>query len=504
MNRRVEIFNITREEFFKYFSFTFICYAVPLIAIGLSNYPYLDDTSRRAMGYTAFGNDYSRWGSEFLAWILQGSRHLVDTGLTNFIVTALILALSSVILVSIISKLGYLSLFVSLMIGLNPWSLGLFSFKFDSPFMAVSVLMSIIPFLFWEKRQFAVVSFFALFLMYNTYQASSGIFLVIFLIKIYRSLTQRIDGKKLRTNVLMGGLSFLLPTIAYFVQLKVLPVAAGHSSNSMLSQNIFLQPFTNVRLFLSAFKYNSAKVWIAVFAVLLVVFVIKEIINSDNNLAFSSLYLAVFFVLGTFLSFGIYLFLQQLTPALRYIYGLPFFLACLAIMLFDKQEEKWRALTIINRFVPALLSFFILQFSFTYAGVLENQRESLQSQTMGLANSLEKVDLKGVKLYFSDFLFSDSATLKNSQKNYPILNGGYTQLFLSNTQTSQELIRLQIMQNLYQNVQPAETISQAQEQTGEFTQAQEQNITDGKAVKVLENDCWIVYTCEKEVYIVAK
>lgn len=504
MDKRIRLLNMTQKEFFKYFSFTFICYAVPLIAIGLSNYPYLDDTSRRAMGYTGFGNDYSRWGSEFLAWILQGSRHLVDTGLTNFIVTALILALSSLLLVSVISKVNYLSLFVSLMIGLNPWSLGLFSFKFDSPFMAMSILMSIVPFLFWEKRQFVVISFFALFLMYNTYQASSGIFLVIFLIKIYRSLTQRIDGKKLKTNLLMGGLSFILPTIAYFIQLKLLPVAEGHSSNSMLSQNLLLQPFTNVRLFLSAFKYNSAKIWIAIFAVLLVFFIIKEIINSDNNLAFSSLSLAVFFVLGTFLSFGIYLFLQQLTPALRYIYGFPFFLACLAIMLFDGQKAKIPVLGKVGKLVPVLLSFFIIQFSFVYAGTLQSQREALQQQSAKLENSLEKVDLKGVKLYFSDFLFSDSATLKNSQKNYPILNGGYTQLFLSNTQTSQELIRLQIMQNLYLDTPPAETIGAAQEQTGEFTQAQEQNITDGKAVKVLENDRWIVYTYRKEVYVIAK
>ncbi|MDR2977094.1 MAG: glucosyltransferase domain-containing protein [Streptococcaceae bacterium] len=502
--KKIKIFNITRDKFIKYLSFTFVCYAIPFAAIYFSNYPYLDDTTRCVMGYTGFGNDYSRWGSEILSRILQGSSHLVDTGLTNYLITALILAISSIILVFVISKLSYLTLFVSLLIGLNPWSLGLFSFRFDSPFMALSILMSIVPFLFWRRAPFVMVSFFSLFLMYNTYQASSGIFLVIFLIKFYRELTQSSNLNKVATDLIIGGISYLLPTIAYFIQLIIVPVATAHSSNSTVSSNIFVQPMINLYLYLTAVKDNTATLWGILFAVLLIVWIINEITGFGRNIALNILYLFLFLCLTSICSFGIYLFLQQITPALRYIYGFPFFLSCLAIMLAGSQGEKFKALYFVNKVIPAVLSFFILQFCFVYAGVLTNQREALQLQSEKLSDSISNTGLSGSRIFFSDNLFFDSAQLKNAQRNYPVLKTGYTQLILSNSQSSQELIRLQVMQNMYLNRHFAGTISDAREQIGEVDQTQLQNIKDGKAIKVLENDQWTIYSSEKEVYVIAK
>ena len=50
-----------------------------------------------------FGTTYARWGSEFLSWFVQGSRHLTDLGLTTPILTGLILSLTSILAIYIIN-----------------------------------------------------------------------------------------------------------------------------------------------------------------------------------------------------------------------------------------------------------------------------------------------------------------------------------------------------------------------------------------------------------------
>ncbi|MDR2977590.1 MAG: glucosyltransferase domain-containing protein [Streptococcaceae bacterium] len=503
MNKRFDflrLINLDKGEFLKYFSFTFACYVLPLIAIGLSNYPYFDDTWRRAMGYTGFGHDYSRWGSEFLSWLIQGSRHLVDTGLTNYVLVALILSLASLILVTTISRISFWSLFASIIIGLNPWFLGAISFKFDAPFMAISVLASVFPFLFWKDKKFVWVSVLSLFLMYNTYQASAGLFLVIFLIKIYKEL---IEGKKwqsLGKSLLLGGFSFLLPTILYYLQLKIFPVNPAMGQNTAVSANVLSQLLRNVYTYLDMIRDNSAKVWIVIFACLILSFVVTELFKSKVNPIQTVTYLVLLLIFGSILSVGLYLFLGSITVAPRYIYGFPFFITCLSLVMLDgRRVRRSFVLTSTGKIIATLFSFFILQFSFVYAGVLTNQREALQLQTTQLADSIDEIDFNDKNVYFSENLFSDSRVLRSAQQNYPILKSGFTQLLISNSASTESFINHQIMQNLYQNVPLGDTNFE----TNALTPVQGQNIADGKAKKISETNRWAVYSFENEVYIVA-
>lgn len=152
---------------------TVLIYQVAILAIGIVAFPYIDDTARQLTGATDFARSYSRWGSEIASWLVQGSRHLTDMGLTTHILTGLILALSSIIVVYCLNnkKLELLPLIVSTIIGLNPWFLQSVSFRFDSPYMALSILFSVIPFLWWEKKSstFFILSVISILLMCNTY-----------------------------------------------------------------------------------------------------------------------------------------------------------------------------------------------------------------------------------------------------------------------------------------------------------------------------------------------
>ena len=151
----------------------FIIYSVVNINIGLAEYPYIDDIGRQLQGYSKFSEHYSRYLSEYSARLIQGGEHLTELGLTSNILSACFLTLASLILLFVLypnKKISFITACVSTIIGINPWFLEPLSFRFDNPFMTLSILVSIIPFIFWDnKKIFGVMSVVGIFLMCNSY-----------------------------------------------------------------------------------------------------------------------------------------------------------------------------------------------------------------------------------------------------------------------------------------------------------------------------------------------
>ncbi|WP_303975311.1 glucosyltransferase domain-containing protein, partial [Streptococcus merionis] len=152
----------------------FILYLMPLIAIGNVNYPYIDDIGRRIEGVANFGEHYSRYLSEFASYVVHGGTHLADAGLTTFILCAIILTITSFVLLFIINegdKISWLEAIASIFVGLNPWFLEPLSFRFDAPYISLSVLVSVFPFIFYKEsyKRYFIASVIGVFLMCNSY-----------------------------------------------------------------------------------------------------------------------------------------------------------------------------------------------------------------------------------------------------------------------------------------------------------------------------------------------
>src|SRR5699024_1933158 len=94
-------------------SLIFLIYFVVTYTISIVNFPYIDDIGRKIDGSTSYAISYSRWGSEVLSWLIQGSRHLTDTGVTNHILTAMILTLTSTIALYLFFKDKKISYYVA-------------------------------------------------------------------------------------------------------------------------------------------------------------------------------------------------------------------------------------------------------------------------------------------------------------------------------------------------------------------------------------------------------
>lgn len=101
-------------------------YSLFLVSLGMVQFPYIDDTARQIYGDTNFWRHFSRLASELLSWVFQGSRHLTDQGLTNFLISSLVLSLCSILTLRYFvqnGKVTFVMAMVSTIIGLNPWFL---------------------------------------------------------------------------------------------------------------------------------------------------------------------------------------------------------------------------------------------------------------------------------------------------------------------------------------------------------------------------------------------
>ena len=139
------------KPFIKPFLLLFAIYCLAIFTIVRANYLYIDDTGRAITGY-AWDSDFNRFTSSFIGRILSTNTTLIDIApLTQWLAAAL-LAVAGLILAYVYCgrRIKHLPLIGASFIGLAPFMLGCLEYRFDSPCMALSILASIAPLLFWH------------------------------------------------------------------------------------------------------------------------------------------------------------------------------------------------------------------------------------------------------------------------------------------------------------------------------------------------------------------
>lgn len=185
-----ECFMEYRNSFVKYRKQFFILLTIYLLAfcsIFRANFTYMDDIGRTYAGYHGW-LDWSRYGTEILATFLHMNWHLTDISPLPQMVACVIMAAAGILLLDVFSDGGEIKFFhiaAASLTALAPYFLGMISYKFDSPYMALSFFVCILPFLFRKKSTsvYMLVSTACLIAMCVTYQASSGVYplMVLFL-----------------------------------------------------------------------------------------------------------------------------------------------------------------------------------------------------------------------------------------------------------------------------------------------------------------------------------
>jgi len=344
-------------------------YLLGILSIIRANFLYLDDIRRSAAGFRRW-HDWSRYVSEFSSIFIHGDTHLTDISPLPQLIAVFILAVSSVLFVYVLNnrKITIISLLASIPIGLSPYMLECLSFKFDAPYMALSVLASIVPFLFIaRKKAFVFCSIISLLVMCMTYQASSGIYLLVTLVLCFKDW----NGKR-KTNrevfLFLGRavLSFCMAMIIFKLFLMK-QMDMGYTSNTMfpLSQ-MFSGILTNFKTYVNLINNDFGFIWKTIIGIIFCFFIAKSVYTSAKNKMISFFIATILLFLIFPLSFGVYLALENPLWVPRAMYGAGILLGIISIYVVSEFNN-------VAKIAVLALSWSFFIFAFSYGNALADQ-----------------------------------------------------------------------------------------------------------------------------------
>ena len=375
--------NLNKKEFVSSIFFLFVIHFIAIIGIIRTNFNYIDDIRRSIDGLDMQGA-FSRHISQFLSYFLHTDSRLTDISPLPQLVACLFLSIAGFILVkTICNKTNKYLLLATLPLGLSPYFLSCLSYKFDAPYMALSILASIFPFLFMQKNRwlYAFVCISSILVMTMTYQAASGIFIMMTIFIFFTNLIYKKNTVK--DNFIFLGISCVSYCAALILfRLFFLEVVDTYVSTDLPSVKKIIPAFLrNIEWFFTNVNNDFNIKWKILSITIIVIFYIKTIIFSKINKIFSFFLTSFFLFLLIISIFGLYLLLETPLFAPRTMYGLGFFLAILCVDICFSLKK-------IFSFPAIVLSWCFFVFSFTYGNALADQKRYDEFRTELLIGDL--------------------------------------------------------------------------------------------------------------------
>jgi len=360
------ILSINYKQLIIPFIIMSIIYVLSISSIIQADFLYRDDINRSISGARRWDN-YSRYISNFLAILIHTNTRISDISPLTQLLAAIFIAASSVMLVYVLNnkKITKTALAASLPLGLSPYFLECFSFKFDSPYMALSVFASIIPFFFMENRRiFSIISVIGIWVMCMTYQASSGIYIIIVIFLCFLQWnTQQKTNKEIFSFMLTSAISYGVGLLIF--RIFIMNSFNTYVSSSFASVNGILHNFTQ---YISYIWNDFGKVWKMLLLFVILAFGIKAITTTKRNKLLALLVSFIIVAVMVVLSYGIYLVIEKPLYAPRGMYGFGAFIALLGIYTACQPKRIFA--------IPALaLCWCFFVFSFAYGNALSAQKK---------------------------------------------------------------------------------------------------------------------------------
>lgn len=428
------IFLVKIKYFIKHnkinIAYIFICYLAALFSLILANINYGDDLERNIYGYFEYIH-WSRYGTEILARILSlNNNFFLNLYPLSIFLSILLLSLSSCILAFIINKKldSKILLLASVAIGLSPFYLENLSWKYDNPFMTLSVFCSIFPFLFLKNTKlFIIISILSLVLMFITYQASSGIYIIICMYLAYKEIIDK-NYKASLNIIIVGAISYLVAAIIFKTIYN--PQMLYVSSEILPFEYLFKGVMKNITIYVSNI-YNDigggqSKVLLSLLSIFSITFIIKNTYYAKINkiLAFflSIITLSLIFIL----SYGVYIILIMPLFLPRAFIGFGIFMAIIALDSSTLINNRIRKIFIV---LTLIFAWQLISFASAYGQALKTHTTYQDFRFILLANDLAPF-LKDsdknkdgffniISLGFAGY----SPGILNLAKQYPIIKG---------------------------------------------------------------------------------
>jgi hypothetical protein len=418
---------IDYKHFIKPAVFLFFIYFIAYFSLLRADFSYNDDLRRAVTGYHRW-KGWSRYVPQFLSTVLHADPILSDISPFTQILAIAITTVNSLLLIYIFEiKISVKSLIASLSIGLVPYFLENLSYKFDSPYMALSVLFPLLPFIFIKLyKTYILMSVVCLLLMCATYQASSGIYVIVVLFLAFKFWLYK--EKKFRdiltflgtsilcycVSLLLFKLFFLISDDSYGVSTSIIPI-------SSLPSGIF----KNIINFYSVIIQDFGVIWKILILALCIFFSYSVVKTTKQNKITSFALSCLILLFGSLLSYGAYLILEHPLFNPRSLYAIGLFISIICLFLLSNTKAP--------AFVPVLLlswCFFI--FAFSYGNALADQKRYSNFRMTLIASDLGTLypDFNAERYYIkTENSIGYGPLTKNISKHYPVINKLVVPLF---------------------------------------------------------------------------
>lgn len=415
------------RQAWKSIGWLFFALIVSYSAILRANINYLDDMWRAWYGY--YGFVYQRYISGFLAFLVHSFIPFpTDISPLPQLFAALILAIGGYMLTVVLVGPGrqkWYAYIPSLLLGLSPYFLENFSFKFDAPYMALSISVLIFPFLFRKNNlAFLFTSILSTMVCAMTYQSSTGVYILIAATIV---LFDWMDGKEFKQifhfaiNAIIGFCFALI----FFKAVFVTPNNSGYVTTTMLSlSEIFPGILRNLKnywtLIISDYQGSIFTFFVVMLCILVFVGALQK---KKNHHRCSQLFFVILWLLFVCIFFvGVYLVLEKPLYRARGFTGFGCLLAVIAFTAIHLQNKKGlRTLAVL---VAILLTYFCTTFALAYGNVLADQKQYTHFRESAIMQDISEhlpLDSGEYLLHVEGNIPYVAPTEQNTRRQLPLL-----------------------------------------------------------------------------------
>lgn len=418
----------TKEKLYRYkemrkpFLILLLIYSVGISAILRANIKYIDDMGRVNLGYTGW-EKFGRYVSSFLSNFIHGDAYLTDVSPLPQLIAVLFLAIASIIVLHVITgkktfTLPEIAAVVPL--GLSPYFLECLTYKYDSPYMALSILGAVFPLLFYNcgYKIYGIMSLVGSLVVCMTYQPATGIFPMLVVLISLKAWNNKEDIreilKKIGTSV--AGYSIGLIVFRVFI---MKPVDIYVSTSIIGIREIIPKSIKNLLKYFELVKSDFKIEWLLLIALLCIAFVYVLVRDTKQQKRFAVPMNIFMLIVMVLLAFGVYPVLANPLYDPRAMYGFGVFIAFVGVLVASAKKVYLAKIACIA------LSWAFFVFSFTYGNALYEQSEYTDFRITAAIDDLKDLDafdtdeLKTVQI---EGTIGQALPIRNMPKDYQILD----------------------------------------------------------------------------------
>lgn len=396
-----------------------IIYCIALISVLQSNYNYIDDMGRVVWGYTAWGKGFSRWLSDITSYFVHAGFYLSDISPLPQILAIIIIITSSILLLYIVTEKetnNIWEIIAVVPLGLSPYFLECLSYKYDAPYMALSVLVSIIPVYIYikYKKYYCITSFVGTMMMCLTYQAASGILPMLTVYVCLKKWNKKDEIKEIFKFLIMTLVGYVAGLMIF--RSFIMQPVDDYVSSTIGSPKIWTQNY--IRYFINIGQ-DLKKIWILLIILISFGFVYGSVRNTQRKKIVSLIYSSIALTMMLLLMFGVYPLLTKPSMNARAMFGVGIYIAIINVAAVDLLEKS----KIIKLFVTILMYNFVV-LALTYGNALTEQNQYDDFRIQEVVNALNNTkylkteDKKKIQVEGS---VGYAPAIKNTVWEYPVL-----------------------------------------------------------------------------------